>query len=238
MAAPVIEQVQQSSNDTNTTSHDLKVPVSMTNDNLLLMIFAHDDSESSDFVWPASGAQYNEFGLFKPGVVGLEFGWRVIDGSEADFNITSSVEQSAHWGLEISGAIDPDTQAPEVSTGASGDSAAADSDSITPTGGSKDYLMISVAVLNNGDATFTVYPTNCPDTQNTYNTGGGNGIAAAFCSDGVTGASFDPDAYTNSSNNWAALTIAIHPPAAGGDKPGFPISLFSHAQRQSPLLRM
>ncbi len=92
--------------------------------------------------------------------VSLDIAYRDIDGSEGfdggdDFITvtTNLIKSSSHISHRI---IDYDTTvAPEVSTGATGSSTAPDPDAITPSSGSKDYLILAIEAHNTGSTTTT-----------------------------------------------------------------------------------
>ncbi len=238
MTFPVIADTSTSSEAVNTTAHTVDLStLDMTVGNLLLVFFAYDDNQGATFTWP--GTDYTQILDVAASLIGLEIRYRQIDGGEgSSFDITSSAsEQSAHCIYEISGAIDPATQAPEGSTGASGESTTPDPDTVTPTGGAKEYIYIGATSTNTGSAV-TGYPSNCPDSQITINSAGGNGVSCAIGSDQINAASFNPTTFTiDASEEWIAAAIAVHPAVSASDV-GFRPALFPIAQRRSTLLRM
>lgn len=223
MAAPSVVDTSTSSETANTTTHTVDLStLTLTTGNLLLVFFAHDQDLSGTWTWPGvSEGDYDEVFDHSAEFVGLQIRQRKIDGTEGtSFDVTSSsAEQSAHCVYEITAGEDPATQAPEASAAASGTDTAPNPATVTPTGGSKDYLMIA-ACANDFGAAVSSYPTNCPDSQITINSGGTNGVSCAIASDQVTAASFNPTTFTiDQTDGWVAATIAVHPvgaaPAAG-----------------------
>ena len=131
---------------------------------------------------------------------------------------TSGSQPCGHFSMSITGAVNPATQAPEASTGATG-SAAPDSDAVTSTGGAKDYLFISVA-SQDGNSVATASPTNYLPSSGpflTVSSGTDNaldaGVFAAYRQ--LNASSEDPGVFTSSrGDGTAAFTIAVHPAAA------------------------
>src|SRR5687768_5551077 len=71
---------------------------------------------------------------------GLYIAYRVCDGTEGattTFTLTGTATRGAWIVYEISGHLNPATQAPQIGTTSSGTSATPDPPSITPTGGAK-----------------------------------------------------------------------------------------------------
>jgi len=120
--------------------------------------------------------------------------------------------------LRITGHEDPATQAPEVSTGATGTSANPDPDTVTPTGGAKDYLWIALDGNTDGRRTVSTCPAS-PDAFTNLNAfasgGGGGGSTGATCEFSSNAASIDPGTFAlGGSSPWEARTLVVHPGAA------------------------
>ena len=141
--------------------------------------------------------------------------YKQIGAGEANPSFDSSAsERSGASALRITGHENPATQAPEASTGATGTSTTPDPDSLTPTGGAKDYLWIAVEG-HLTSATTDAAPTNYANL-NTFATGGGpNGTTGSTAERQLNAASEDPGTFTiSASDPWVARTIAVHPSAA------------------------
>lgn len=159
----------------------------------------------------------------------LSIAYRWEDGTEGTtFDVTSSAsEKWAAIVYSISGAENPSTQAPEATQFEGAASTTPDPPSITPTGGSKDYLFI-VAVLQNGeeaddDTWCNSPPTNytpSPPRQKSSDIAGVAGTNVSVCSAerALNAASDDPGTFSvDLSRTYGAATIAVHPP--GGAPP-------------------
>lgn len=144
--------------------------------------------------------------------------YKVAAGTESTGTLdlsTTAKGTATIW--SISGAADPATQAPETAV-ATGTGANVDCPSISPTGGSKDYLILALAGLDGETQTFTAPSGYSNRIDGNSGTGG---AAATNCrtsgaSKQVTAASEDPGAFTNGapSTGWTGITLAIHPAAA------------------------
>jgi hypothetical protein len=175
--------------------------------------FASDNSDASDDV--------------------TELYWRLADGTEgaSDNLTTTGGMRIAGICWQITGAEDPTIQPPECSTVAVGTTAAntANPATLSPTGGSKDYLFLAFMGKDGETGVPTASPTNYSaiTTANTGTAGsvGTNG-AVGGGSRQLTASSDDPGVFTHPAANaaWAAYTIAIHPPApVTSTKAGFGI---------------
>ena len=141
---------------------------------------------------------------------------------------TTTTTRAAFYAARITGATDPTVQPPQMSTGTTGDSGNPDPNSLTPTGGSKDYLWFAFAGfgVNTCSTTVGTYPAGYGSGQ-VQLTGGGSpqeanlGVARLA----ATGASQDPGAFALidrdtlaacTTSTQMAATMAIHPAAAVG----------------------
>ncbi len=129
--------------------------------------------------------------------------------------IQSQSTRSGYGVLQITGHENPATQAPEVGTQSTGTGSAPNPPSITPTGGSKDYLFIAVGGNNDARRNYTVAPTNYTNL-NAFNTSGGpNGGAGATAERELTASTENPDTFTmDGSATWFSNIIAVHPEAS------------------------
>ena len=215
MATPVIAGTAESQDDSNTENHSVDLPASISAGELLLGFVSVDGSPAIG--WPVG---WNEILEFDQGtnVVG-SVAWREADGLESSpITVTSSSSQkSAHVVYRITGAVDPDTQAPEASSVSTGTDDALNSLSLTPTGGAKDYLWFSAMAKDGADGSITA-PTNYGAlTAITTTTTGACELGVA--SRALNATSENPGAFgTGGTDQWAAVTLAVHPvAAAGGD---------------------
>ncbi len=220
MAFPQVEATNSSTEAGNETNHTVDLPAGIQAGETLLVFFACDGVPSVG--WPGG---WNEIFEVQFSVTTLAVAWRKATGGEgASITVTTTVaEQSAHASYRISGATDPAITPPEVSTGVSSTSANPDPDSLTASGGSKEYLWI-VVEGNDGTRTVSAYPTNYDSNQ--LNPGGGIGAHVGVASDEVETETEDPGTFTiNGSDQWIACTVAVHPVVgwAGGDPLGVAI---------------
>lgn len=213
MASPTVAATNTSEETTATSSHGVDLPAGVVSGNLIVSVFSSDGDSTVSF--PAGYTEF--FELMAGSRNTLSFAYRQADGGEgASFTVTTSADrQSAHVTYRITGHENPATQAPEASTGATETSLDTnpDPDSITPTGGSKDYLFIAAHGHNN-DRTTTAFPTSYSNGLSEQGSGGGAcGVASAERQ--LTATSEDPGTFTISAGaEWVAATIAIHPGAA------------------------
>ena len=206
MAFPQKADTNSSVNDGGGTSHTVSLPANIDADDLLIIFFATDgDNTVTD--WDGFTGFFN---LSNATASSLSIGWKKATGSEgATVTLTtSSSEKSAHVSWRITGAEDPDTQAPEASTGVTTNSQFPDPDLLTPTGGAKDYLWIAVEG-NDDDDTATVFP--LPDHNETSTASGSGSCSVGVCADELNQASLNPSTFTIPTEQWVACTVAVHP---------------------------
>lgn len=217
MAFPTVVSTNESSLNTAGTTHTVNLPGSLVSGNLILILL---DKGSTAATFNADGA-WTELVDENAGN-GITIWYRVSDGAEgATKAFTSSAStRSAHTSYQISGAEDPGTQAPELSTVATGTSANPNATTCTPTGGAKDYLWITMfgqaGEQLDDDSLTTVTPTGFSNPlEKTCGTAGTNlGGMIASAEQQLNAASLDATAWTSSdATAWRAYTIAIHPAA-------------------------
>ena len=154
------------------------------------------------------------------GLVSTFIGYKSADGTEDSGTITLTISASEKVVARVWAIQDWDgTTAPEVSTVATDYSMSADPSSVTPAGGSDDYLYIATAAINYGNAlTSPTYPSGYTSTGQAHS-GGASGIdALMYGIKGTTGSTTeDPGAFGWATTNytWKAHTIAVTPAAAG-----------------------
>ena len=146
--------------------------------------------------------------------------WKKISSSESNPSFTRTTGRLCWAVYRINGH--DTTQAPEMSgTIATGSSAGPNPSSVTPTGGSKDYLTIEFAFLNDGRRSFSAASTGYVNliSQGTGG-GGGPGAVVGTANGNFTLATIDPDAMLSGSSAWQSAVVAIHP--AAGSTPDTP----------------
>lgn len=207
-ASPVVAATNTSTSTG--TTHTANLPSGIVSGNLLIVKIGCDGDPA--ITWTSTG--FTEFfeKAFTGGAVIMALAYRQADGGEGStIDITTDVaEKCAHLSYRITGAEDPATQVPEVSTGATGTSTTPDPDSLTPTGGSADFLWLAMHV-HEGDATTDAFPASYSNGISIEEgSAGGAGLGSAERQ--LTASSEDPATFTISgSEKWVAPTVAIHP---------------------------
>ena len=217
MASPaVVGTPAETAISTAGTSHVVNLP-SGASGNLLLAIM--DKGSTSATVNALTG--WTEL-LDEASANGLYIAYRVADGTEGTTTtFTLSAATRGAWIVyEISGAIDPATQAPQIGTTATGTSATPDPPSITPTGGSKDYLFVAFAGMAGEEADDDTWgntpPTSytpSPPRQKSCGVAGTNlGGLILSAERQLTASTDNPGTFgVDVSAAWRAQTIAVHP---------------------------
>jgi hypothetical protein len=145
---------------------------------------------------------------------------KIADGTEGGTTKTwvASTGTTAIWAvIRVTGAHA--STASEV-TSTSGDATSADPPSITPTGGSNDYLIIAVAGhAAVSAAAFTAGPTGYSGFVNNGASSGGSAVSIATATKQLSVATTeDPGAFAAGGSNrfWTAASIAVYPASGGG----------------------
>lgn len=147
----------------------------------------------------------------------MALAWRKSTGTEGStIGLTCTSGKFAAISLQIEGGQDPNIQAPQLSTVATGTSTLPDPTTCTPTGGAKDYLWVW---LGGWEGEQTSPPTGDP-TNFTGRLGADSGTVGAVTTNvrvatstrQFNGASLDAGSWTISvSDDWTAYLMAIHP---------------------------
>lgn len=216
MASPaVVGTAAETAVSTASTSHVVNLPTGTTG-NLLLAIMSKGSAGTNPAVDALAG--WNEL-LDEAQTLGLYIAWRTADGTEGattTFTI-SSATRGAWIVYEISGHIDPGTQAPQIGTTATGSSTTPDPPSVSVTGGSKDILTIACFGRSGEEADDDTWVTSAPSgfgglLQKACGVAGTNlaGIVATAHLAETT-ATANPGTFTAATGAWRAQTIVVHP---------------------------
>lgn len=212
---PAVVNTNESSVNTAGTSHQVNLPANLVSGNLILILL---DKGSTAATFNAL-AGWTEV-VDENSANGITIWARQSDGTEgASVTFTSSAStRSAHISYQIAFAQNPGTQLPELSTVATGTSTTPNATTVTPTGGARSYLWItmfgSAGEEADDDTWVTGTPTNYGNLLQkacgTVGTNLGGLIGAAYRINDA--ASEDAGAFTMAvSAAWRAYTIAVHP---------------------------
>ena len=223
MAFPQVASTTTGYDTANQTSHPVVLPATINSGDLLIIIFGCDDDET--VTWPNEGTDWIQLiDKNDPGTgPTLSAAYREADGTEGGTTVypaTGSGEKGAWVVYRITGAEDPDTEAPESSSGQDGSGTGPNPDSLSPSGGSDDYLWIACGVNDDGTKTLSAYPTGYTDNQQDVSDGSAGGCRLYTATKEEADSSDDPAAFTiSASENWVACTLAVPPAAAAvGDE--------------------
>lgn len=225
MTSPAVQTRATTESSTNSTSHTVDLPSGISSGDLLIAFFSFHGTDGNTVTWPSGADLWTEIRLAQNDSgagSSLAIAYRDADGGEGSTIslTTANNTRFAALVLRITGHEDPATQAPEVSTGSTGQNSTADPDSITP-GSSKDYLFIAAGSQSHGsDSTYTAEPTNYSNLatiSNTTNQGTRRTVGTGE-RQLTTGSAEDPGTFTQASttSEWAAATVMVHPAAVGG----------------------
>lgn len=212
MAFAVPAAINTSETTTNTTTHTVALPASISAGQLLIIAISFSANVNATLpgTWTAELVDNGDSGTS----TGLWIAWKFASGSEgASVNVTSSGScQSAHASARFTGMHA--SAAPEAGTvTVTVNSTTHNPTSLTPSWGSADTLFMALVGWRNAARTISSYPTNYTDNQTSKNnSGGGNQGAIAFATRNVTGTSDDPGSFTlNAASGGQCITLAIRP---------------------------
>ncbi len=206
----------------NDSSYAVNIPGDACTSAQQLVIVAGSSTIGMTLTWPAGYTQFADSNVGGGGSERLYAAYHNCDGSEGTtFTVTPSVAGRAIFRvLKISG---DDGAEPSNITSDAGNDAAPNPLTLTPAGGSQDYLWIIGTVWDNS-ATVTLsscptnYTTNCASdvsgTANAIHLGLGVSWRTA------TASSENPATFTlSATETWDTITIAVAP--ASGSPPAF-----------------
>ncbi len=208
----------------NSNGHTVQYPSTVEAGDTLLAFMVTDDNEA--VTWPGEGVDWHIIYEEDAGSAGptLVVAWKKAIGDEDGtwFSVTTgSSEASVQWCFAIQDAGDPTINPPEASTEASGSSSAPNSLSLTPGGGSLEYLWFSVSGSDDGRDEVTGYPANMPDNNAWVRSADQSGGAVMGVStEEYEGISLNPDAFTlENSEQWECVTVAVYPVVVADNPP-------------------
>jgi hypothetical protein len=215
MAFPTVQTTAETAVTTAGTSHAITLPSGISAGDLILILM---DIGSTSATLSAH-ADYEEL-LDESAANGLKILYRWATGGESNPTFTSSGStRSATIAYRISGAEHPDLVAPQIGTTATGTSTTPDPPSVTPSGGTQDYLFIAFfggageeadddTWVNSGPTNYTNLLQKACGTAGS-SLGGKIGSAERQLN---TGSAQDPGTFNQDVNTaWRAQHICIHP---------------------------
>ena len=221
-AFPKAENVAESANPTTAaTAHTVTYPTGIQAGETLLMV-ADKGSTAATIAAITGWTELLDENLAN----GLYVAWKKADGTESGtFTVTTSASTRLVVMIyRISGAADPTVSPPQIGTTSTGTSATPDPPSLTPSGGSKDYLWIAIAGMAGEEADDDTWGNTPPSGYNpspprqiaagTVGTNLGGLLLAAEV--GKTAATENPGTFgVDVSAAWRAQTIAVVPAPSG-----------------------
>ena len=238
-APPSVAGVAESATTTAGTSHTINLPASIVAGETLLVI--SDKGSTAATIDALTG--WTEL-IDENSANGLYAIWRKADGTEgATITLTSSAAtRLASIAYRVQNAADPSVTAPEIATTGSGTSATPDPPSLSPSGGSKQYLWIAWAGMAGEEADDDTWGNTSPASYSpsvprqkacgTVGTNLGGKILSAERLN--TTATEDPGTFgVDVSAAWRSQTIAISPQPAAAPSGGW---VFRRRDRQQGAL--
>jgi len=207
----------------NTTTHTIKLPDGSNVIGRLVVWWCALDGGSGTTIdtAPTPGTWFQRLAVSNSTIVKLVVYRRVIDGTEGFTGTndtisftTNNSEGSSHQSSLIIGHSVSTNEIEHFSGGVTGSSTNPDPPSVTPAGGSKDYLFIAIAG-NDGNVAITAGPGSYTDFRNDrWANANGTGVAAAE-RQLTTGSAENPGVFTMATEQWCTDTLIIYPGTEG-----------------------
>lgn len=222
MASPTVRSTATTNGTTATASPVINLPATVVAGDILIVVIRQDNEEG--YTWPADWTALSPLPDISDGADDqTSCRYKTADGSEGGTTITLTRTQSnkfAAVSYAIAGATN--IEAGGLATGAS---TAPDPLTFTPSGGSQDYLWLSIGAWE-GEQTSP--PTATP-TNYTNKIGANSGTAGAVSTNcrvagvnrATTASSENPGAWAiSASDDWTAFVIALWTPPASPQRGG------------------
>jgi hypothetical protein len=208
-SAPVVSGITTSSDANGQAAITVTMPATIAaNDLIVVLICAltHESTVTPNGSWTLLSTQSNTRNVaLWLNAVGNE------DGTSVAVATMNSTAVSANAAFIVTGHADPAVSPPVSSTKANdaGASTTPDPPSFSPTYGSREYLWIAWACVDQ-DPTTSAYPTGYADNQTRYTYTSANFETTTFATKVATATSDDPSTFTMSESQfWSARTLAI-----------------------------
>lgn len=216
---------------TNSTSWSLTYPTNIAAGDLLLLFIGRDGFPGlsmAGFTFSSVAAPSNQasIGLGRKVAIGTESG---------SVTLTLNNTQQGAWRfIRISAATWEGTLAGglALSAGASGSGLNPNPDLLGPGWGVADILWFAIEAADHGNTDATAWP--FATAQFNDSSGGVEGAQIGTCRTESAVSSMDPGTFTiDLSEDWAALTVAVKPAAAGGQN--IPVGQAAEAEAASSI---
>lgn len=221
MAFPVVRSIAESSVTTAGTSHAVTKPAGCSANDIWVILFSHAVACTLNSLAGWTEVVDTNSANAEKVLVHLCDG---TEGSSVTFTSSASTK-SAHISYAITGAVNPATQLPQLSTVATGTSTQPDATTCTPTGGAKDYLWITFAVTAGEELDDDTWGGPDPNgfIGGAFKTTGTAGTPSTNCSlqsayRAANASSLDADPWGANAQSlaWRAWTLAVHPAIPAG----------------------
>lgn len=217
------------------TNLQISVPSGVTDGDFMLLFGVTADGDDGGFDPLTGWTEIVDAAMFlvdsaAPSPPGMSVWWRIADSEPGNYTITPTAGSTGICAqMLLFSGVDPTVPTQkikvETSTTASGNSANADPPSIDTV---TDNAMIVVACMHDSvDITTHTVPTGYIDPDSLgriVGSGGGNGctMGAAYGESLVSPAGTeDPPAFTTSSEQWGAVTVALRPISGEYEQEGY-----------------
>jgi hypothetical protein len=209
-----ISFVDVETNSVSATSITLDVPAGVQDDDLLVIVVTHSESEDNVFTTPAGWTllvDELQVGGTPPSIPGTSIYYRVASSEPANYTVTGTFSSGILGALLAYRGVDTTTPFDTTETTDTGTGAPPNPPPITTA--SDNALVVAVGFKDSGGITSTSVGYN---ERTVLSTGtGGNGSTLGIC-DLLLGssASEDPGPFSSDADEWGAVTLALRPQAS------------------------
>lgn len=208
VALPVVASRITSNVGSDQLSHTVSMPSGINSGDLLVSVFTARGNPT--ITWPAGWTEFVT--LPSVSLTGkTSIAYRKSDGTEgASITVTIDVAaESSHVTLRIVGADDPAVRPPEGMSSTGNPVVSYPCPTITPVGGTKNYLFLAVGAFN-GSINLTSIPAGYSNTS--AQGPNVNGYATVVSERNLSASTETPGPYVRSvGTGWITFTVAVHP---------------------------
>lgn len=217
MASPTVDGVATTDSSSTTTSAVVTLPSSITDGNTLIMLIR--TAGTGGITTPSGWTELDKSSIDASDDTVAVY-WKKAASEGSTVTVTTGDNKFTAIVYDIAGATDPTVTAPDKSTAVGGDSSFPDPFTVTPAGGSKDYLFLWLGTQAGKSVSPPVSPLPSGYLNRVGGETGGGGPASSHCrvftcDRQLTASSEDPGSWeTSQTEPWIAWTAAIHPAPA------------------------
>lgn len=208
MPFPVIESfVAREPGSPNATlgAVSIVLPENIVKGDLILVLIAIDQNRLLNIDTKASGTGWQVLNGIVTTEVTLYSCWKIADNFNTLIINLPAIDSVTYSSFRISGGVSIEQSVSSTT----GSTANPDPPSLTPSGGAKDYLWLTV-VAHDAQVVATAAPTGFSNL-NSITAAATGGVSISWASQNLNASTIDPDPFTAAAEQFIAVTLAVSP---------------------------